>query len=157
MTIKMTILTHRPSVPLTRFSFCWWRHNRLLMTPQWPDICDAITWMVMSNSLDIDFIHGDIHSRSCKKIFFFPFSEMLKVTHNSKNGFQSLVKTEPRSESTSMKFSWSVPKSWTLCPGVSMIIIDSSPKWSNSHKNINSNHSCTICDCLSCSLSLVPG
>ena len=33
----------------------------------WPDNCDAITWIVIFNSLDIDFIHGDIHGRSCKK------------------------------------------------------------------------------------------
>ena len=30
--------------------------------------CDAITCIVISNSLDIDFIYGDIHGRSCKKI-----------------------------------------------------------------------------------------
>ena len=64
---KTTIISHRPRVSLARFSFCWWRHNRLLMTPQWPDNCDAITWIVMFNSLDIDFIHGDIHGRSCTK------------------------------------------------------------------------------------------
>ena len=51
-------------VSLARFSFCWWRHNRLLMTSQWPDNCDAITWIVTPYSLDIDFIHGDIHGRS---------------------------------------------------------------------------------------------
>ena len=51
-------------------SFCCWRHNRLLMTSQWPDNYDAITWIVISNSLDIDFIHGDIHDRSCKKKTF---------------------------------------------------------------------------------------
>ena len=27
-----------------------------------------ITWIVISNSLDIDFIHGDIHGRSCKNV-----------------------------------------------------------------------------------------
>ena len=53
MTIKTTILTHCPSVSLTRFSFCCWGHNRLLVTSQWPDNCDAITWIVISNSLDI--------------------------------------------------------------------------------------------------------
>ena len=37
---------------------------------QWPDDCDAITWIVISNSLDIAFIHGDIHGRSCKKFSF---------------------------------------------------------------------------------------
>ena len=39
----------------------------LLLTSHWPDNCDTITWIVISNSLDIDFIHSDIHSRSCKK------------------------------------------------------------------------------------------
>ena len=49
---------------LTRsVSSCWWRHNRLLMASQWTDNCDAITWLVISNSLDIDYTHG----RSCKK------------------------------------------------------------------------------------------
>ena len=67
MKIKTTIFTHRPRVSLARFSFCWWRHNQLLMTSQWPDNCDMITWIMISNSLDIDFIHGDIHGRSCKK------------------------------------------------------------------------------------------
>ena len=30
-------------------------HNRLLMTSQWPDNCDAITRIAIYNSLDIDF------------------------------------------------------------------------------------------------------
>ena len=35
---------------------------------EWPDnCCDANTWQVISSSLDIDFIHGDIRGRSCKK------------------------------------------------------------------------------------------
>ena len=63
---KMTIFTHRPRVSLARFSFCYWRHNRLLMMSQWPDNCDAIAWIVIFNSLDIDLIHGDIHGWSCK-------------------------------------------------------------------------------------------
>ena len=37
------------------------------MTSQWPDSCDAITWIMISNSLGIDFIHGYIYGRSCKK------------------------------------------------------------------------------------------
>ena len=80
---KTTIVTHRPHASLAGFSFCWWRHNRLLMTSQWPDSCDAITWTVISNSLDIDFIHGDIHGRSCKKI---NHSYRVKLTHVSKRG-----------------------------------------------------------------------
>ena len=68
MTIKTTIFTHCPRVSFARFSFYWWRHNRSLLMSQWPDNCDAVTWIVISNSLDIDLIHGDIHGRSCKKI-----------------------------------------------------------------------------------------
>ena len=41
------------------------------MTSHWPDNCDAIMWIMISNSLDIDFIHGDIHGRSCKKSLLF--------------------------------------------------------------------------------------
>ena len=60
---------------LTHSGFvCWWRHDWLLMTSQWPNNCDSITWIVISNSLDIDFIHGDIHGdihgRPCKKEVF---------------------------------------------------------------------------------------
>ena len=65
--VKTTIFTHRPHVSLPQFSFCWWQHNRLPKTSQWLDNCDAITWIVISNSLDIDFIHGDIHGWLCKK------------------------------------------------------------------------------------------
>ena len=64
---EKTMFTHRPRVSLAQFSFCWWRHHRLLMTSQWPDNCDAVTWIMISTSLDIDFINGDIHDRSCKK------------------------------------------------------------------------------------------
>ena len=60
------IFRHRPRVSLVLFSFCWWRYNRLLMASQWPGDCDAITWIVKSNSSDIDFIHGDIHGRFCE-------------------------------------------------------------------------------------------
>ena len=64
---KTTIFTHCSRVSLTWFSFCWWRHNRSLMTSQWLDNCDAVTRIMISNSLDINFIHGDIHGWSCKK------------------------------------------------------------------------------------------
>ena len=59
---KTTMFTHRPRVSLAQSLFCWWRHNRLLMTAQWPDNCDAITWIVICDSLDIDFIHCDIRA-----------------------------------------------------------------------------------------------
>ena len=41
------------------------------VTSQWPYNCDAITWIVISNSLDIDFIYGDIHGESCKNICYY--------------------------------------------------------------------------------------
>ena len=71
MTIKATIFTYRPHVSLAWFTFGWWRQNWWLMTSQWPDNCDAVTWIVISNSLDIDLIHGNIHGRSCKKHRYF--------------------------------------------------------------------------------------
>ena len=74
MTIKTTIFTHCSRVSLARCSLCWWRHNRSLMMSQWPDNFDAVTWKVISNSLDIDFIHGDIHGRSCKNVYLFMYS-----------------------------------------------------------------------------------
>ena len=58
------------STCLTPLVFCLWRHNRLLMTSQWADICDVNTWIMISNSLDINYIHGDIHGWSCKKSNF---------------------------------------------------------------------------------------
>ena len=70
MMIKTTIFTHHPRVSLARFSFSCWRHNRMLMRSLWPDSCDAITWIMISSSLDIDFIHGDIPRRPCKNKHF---------------------------------------------------------------------------------------
>ena len=71
--IKTTIFTHRPRVSLARFSFCWWRHNRFLVTSQWPDNCDAITWIMISNSLDIVlftaiFTAGCVRKRDCNHL-----------------------------------------------------------------------------------------
>ena len=62
------IFTHWPRVSLASFTFSRWHHNQLLMTLQWPDHCGAIMWIVISNSLDIDFIHRNIWGRLCKKL-----------------------------------------------------------------------------------------
>ena len=70
MTLKTRIFTQHPRVSFARFTLCWWCHNQLAMTSQWPENCDANTWQVISKSLDIDFIHGDIHGWSCKKFSF---------------------------------------------------------------------------------------
>ena len=63
----MMIFTHHPHVSLTWFTFCWWCHNRLHMTSQWPDNYDASTCKAISNLLYMDFIHCDIHGLLCKK------------------------------------------------------------------------------------------
>ena len=56
-------LTHLVFVPLMT-------SQSIVMTSQWPDSCDANMWIVISNSLDIDFIYGDFHGWSCKKLVF---------------------------------------------------------------------------------------
>ena len=43
----------------------WDINIKITLESQLPDNCDANTWQAISNSLDIDFIHGDIHGRSC--------------------------------------------------------------------------------------------
>ena len=60
---------YRSSPCLTRLVFrsvdnvtidCWWCHND-------QTIFDLITWRVISNSLNINFIYGDILGQLCKK------------------------------------------------------------------------------------------
>ena len=70
MTIKTAIFTHRPRVSLARFTLGWWCHNRLLWTSHWPDNWDTTTWKMISNSLDINFIHDDIQDRYKKCCFW---------------------------------------------------------------------------------------
>ena len=63
---KTTTFTHRPRVVLTWSSFCYdvtidcWRHNNETQSHK----------SLMSNSSDIDFIHSDIHDRSCKNRYY---------------------------------------------------------------------------------------
>ena len=63
----MMIFTYRPRVSPAQFKSCWWHHNWLLMMSQRPDNCNVSTWKVISNSLNVDFIHSDIHCRLGKK------------------------------------------------------------------------------------------
>ena len=51
-----TILTYQARVSLARITFCWWHHNRLLMTSA-VSICDVSGWKATSNSSDIDCVH----------------------------------------------------------------------------------------------------
>ena len=52
---------------------------------QWPDNCDMSKWEVITNILDFNFIHGDIHGRSCKKAIQPAFNEdeITSVTRNN--------------------------------------------------------------------------
>ena len=66
------------------------------MTSQWPDNCDTITWIVISNSLDIDFIHRDIHGRSYKNVVFQYFTQQpkryaLNYWLHYRHGFNSVI------------------------------------------------------------------
>ena len=44
-----------PHVSFTRFTYCWWCHNWLLMMSQWPDHCDMST-RKMSESITIYYM-----------------------------------------------------------------------------------------------------
>ena len=62
MTIKTTIFTDHPRVSLTLLITSQSIADYVIMTRQlWRD------HMNNDNSLDIDFIRGDIHGRSCMK------------------------------------------------------------------------------------------
>ena len=65
--VRTRIFTHHPRTSLALCTFCWWRHNRLAMTSQWPDKCNRKTWQVISNSLDIDFFTA-IFTAGCVRI-----------------------------------------------------------------------------------------
>ena len=58
---------------------------QLLMKSQWPDNRDTITWIMISNSLHIDFIYGDIQGRSCKKYPSHPIESNGNSNHNKIN------------------------------------------------------------------------
>ena len=58
ITIKTTIFTHRSRVSLARFSYCWWRHNRLLVTSQRPDNQIFTDGRVRNNCICITFNGG---------------------------------------------------------------------------------------------------
>ena len=88
----MIIFTHRLGVSISQFKFWWWRHDRLTLMSQWPDNWDTIIWKVISNLLDIDFIHGDIHEKDhnghpisnpyeCAMEYFLYFREKLLYTY----------------------------------------------------------------------------
>ena len=87
MTIETTIFTHGPVVSLARFTFSSWRHIRLL-TSQWPDNSEATTRIMISDSLDIDFIHDDVHGRSCNNVLLYyvilSIGEVNGALHNTK-------------------------------------------------------------------------
>ena len=54
---------------------CWRRCHK------WPDNCDARRWKVISNSLDNDFIQGNIHDRSFKRRRYIVMPPLIGWTH----------------------------------------------------------------------------
>ena len=50
------------------------------VTSQLPDNCDAITWVVIFNPLDIDFVQGDIHGLSCKNCRYMTYLQTLSTS-----------------------------------------------------------------------------
>ena len=58
---------HRHRASLALVTICWRRITWLgIQHMMWLGNCDASTWKVTSNPLDIGFVHGDIHGWSCK-------------------------------------------------------------------------------------------
>ena len=109
MTLKRGSSHIIPVPCLTHLTFCWWCHNRLAMTSQWPDNCDANTWQVISNELDIDFMHGDIHGWSCKKKrFCFRSSLITSLAHYPVDAEQFDHEIEDTSLSTTLRI-WYLP------------------------------------------------
>ena len=62
--------TSTPCVSLGQFKFCWWYRNhcwwRHKCIIQYNN-CDACMWKLISNSLDIDYIHGHLCEKKFKK------------------------------------------------------------------------------------------
>ena len=86
----------------------------LLMTSQWPDNSDVITWILISNSLDIDFIHSNIHGRSCKKNWTL-FLGKKTIPHHVSSGFPS----QRASKVESVSMSWYLHAIQKLFPSLS--------------------------------------
>ena len=57
----------------------WWPEAGTIVTGPYSDV---ITWIVIYNSLDIDFMHRDIHCRSCKNIGY-NIDGLAQERHNS--------------------------------------------------------------------------
>ena len=75
------IFTHRPRVSFAPVLFCRRHDNWLLVMSQWPDNCGAITWIVIFNSLDIDFIHSDIHGIVIPWIYEYNRARLRESSH----------------------------------------------------------------------------
>ena len=94
---------------LVLFTLCSWCHNRWLVMSQLPDNCDATNasiWKVISNSLDIDFIHGYIDGWSCKKKGLFIMCSMRPPQNNGKLMSSYLNFTSDTSMHQEAQMSW---------------------------------------------------
>ena len=73
---KRRFFTHQHCASLALFKFCWWHHNWLCNTSDdiTIDLANRLGKVIndrkkISNLLDINFIHDNIHSLSCKKLW----------------------------------------------------------------------------------------
>ena len=109
---------------------CWWRPNRFLMTSQWPHNCDVITWIVISSSLDFDFIIGDIHGLSGKNV------QIFKVCFTGKPNHWSRV------NSISFYIQHSTPYRWPCTYFLGWIL--HMPSWIRMNNTHNISHTISI-------------
>ena len=83
---RKTIYTHQHRASLVLFTF-WWCHNWLCNSGD--DVTNDLVivtraWKLISNSLDIVLIHGDIHDRSCKN-HQFPNFKLVQLMSSGKS------------------------------------------------------------------------
>ena len=80
-------------------------------TSQWPHNCDVIVWIVISNSLDIDYIHGNIHVWLCKKkVYSLVMGQSRDCFSTSKGTLKTWVNTDCSWMKTSHNTAWIVYK-----------------------------------------------
>ena len=119
---KKIIITHRLRASLALLcsavtTFWWWRHNTMTR----PDNCDASTWKVISNPLNVDPIHCDIQN-CCVLITIlwncFPWTEQ-RTSHYLKYRWSGTLTHTDMQHSASINLILWMQK----CQAVMMIIV----------------------------------
>ena len=81
-TPSRSLWRHCNASTLTHSVYSLWRHNRLRKS-LWLGNCEVSTLKVISKSLDIDFIHSNIHYRSCGTYVICSYIYMYLVFDNT--------------------------------------------------------------------------